>query len=168
MPYTASDALPLIRPEQELDKDQKIWPNVSSGFTMSQTQPQRWAFNYLLLEPKEVLCTTASRQSFAYKKQDGKIQLFVIYSFATVLWEPNFSLCSSLSYNERTQCTSHFNFEPFWQWTHSNSQLDTALGRSIELPQLIPATNPTPNLKLPGKERRKIDTNCNGGSLAWQ
>lgn len=62
---------------------------------------------------------TAFRRSFVYRKQDGKIQLFVIDSFAAVLWEPIFFLCSSLPYNEGTQswtpCTFHFDFKPFWQ-----------------------------------------------------
>lgn len=62
---------------------------------------------------------TTFRRSFVYKKQDGKMQLFVIYSFAAVLQEPVFFLCSSLSYNEGTQsqmpCTFHFNFKAFWQ-----------------------------------------------------
>lgn len=48
---------------------------------------------------------------------------------------------------------------------HSNSQLDTAPVKSIELSQLTPTMNLTLNLKLHGKERRKSDMNCDGGSL---
>lgn len=48
---------------------------------------------------------------------------------------------------------------------HSNSQLDTASVKSIELSQLTPTMNLTLNLKLHGKERRKSDMNCDGGSL---
>lgn len=48
---------------------------------------------------------------------------------------------------------------------HSNSQLDTAPVKSIELSQLTPRMILTLNLKLHGKERRKSDMNCDGDSL---
>lgn len=46
---------------------------------------------------------------------------------------------------------------------HSNSQLDTASVKSIELSQLSPTM--TLNLKLRGKERKKSDMNRDRGSL---
>lgn len=43
-----------------------VFPNINLGSALKQN-------------------VTAFRRSFVYRKQDGKIQLFVIYSFAAVL-----------------------------------------------------------------------------------
>lgn len=57
--------------------------------------------------------------------------------------------------------SSHFN-----KRNDSNSQLDTALVKPIELSQLTPTMNLTLNLKPHGKESRKSKMNSDGGNLA--
>lgn len=85
---------------------------------------------------------TAFKRRLVYKKQDGKIQLLVIYSFDAVLWD-FFNAHPFLA--QKGYSLVHFILTPrlFDKRRYSNAQLDTALVTSTALSQLTPAvTNP--------------------------
>lgn len=95
---------------------------------------------------------------------------FLLFTALLQFYESQFFfLCSSLPYNEgKITDALHISFQLqaiLTKRKHSNSQLDIAPVKSIELSQITPTMNLTLNLKLQGEERRKSDTNCDGRSL---